>query len=127
MGYRILADAAMVVHFAFIVYVVAGGFLAWRWPRALWTHLVAGVWGVLILTAGIECPLTAVENWARDRAGGNRLPPSGFIDHYIEGVVYPERYTLLLQLLAVVCVLVSWSVPLRRRLTHPTARPRRGL
>ncbi|WP_436774380.1 DUF2784 domain-containing protein [Yinghuangia sp. YIM S09857] len=124
MGYRILADAAMVTHFAFIGYVVVGGFLAWHWPRMLWPHLAAGVWGVLILTAGVECPLTAAENWARDRAGGNRLPPSGFIDHYIEGVLYPERYTLLLQLLAVACVLASWYVPLRRRLTHPA--PRRG-
>lgn len=115
MGYRVLADATMVVHFGFIVYVVLGGFLAWRWPRMIWPHLVAALWGALILTAGVECPLTYVENWARSRAGGERLPPSGFIDHYIEGVVYPERYTLLLQLLAVATVLVSWWVPARRR------------
>ncbi len=32
MGYRLLADAAMVAHFLFLAYLVMGGFMAWRWP-----------------------------------------------------------------------------------------------
>ncbi len=118
MGYRILADATMAVHFAFLVYVALGGFLAWWRPRLLWPHLIAGLWGILILTTGIQCPLTHLENWARENSGGERLPASGFIDHYIEGTIYPEAYTPLLQLLTVAAILTSWIVPLRRRIAR---------
>lgn len=123
MGFRILADATVVVHFGFLGYVVAGGFLAWRHPRLLWPHLAAALWGLLIITLGQECPLTYLENWAREHAGQPPLPHSGFIDHYVEGVLYPARYTRLLQLLAATTVLISWTVPLHRRLTHHATGP----
>ncbi|MCF2532909.1 DUF2784 domain-containing protein [Yinghuangia soli] len=123
MGYRILADAAMTAHFAFLAYVVLGGFAAWRWPRMLWPHLAAALWGLIVITGSIECPLTAAENWARERAGENRMATTGFIDHYIEGVLYPERFTTLLQLLAAACVLASWTVPLHRRRTRKALGP----
>ena len=41
MGYRLLTTLILVLHFGFLVYLVVGGFLAWRWPRTLWLHLVA--------------------------------------------------------------------------------------
>lgn len=115
MGYRILADATVVVHFAFLGYVVFGGFLAWRHPRMIWPHLVAAAWGLAIVVTAVDCPLTLLEDWARAQGGQPRLT-HGFIDTYLQGVVYPARYTRLLQLLAAGCVLVSWSVPVRRRL-----------
>ena len=110
MGYRLLADAVMTLHFGFLGYVVLGGFLAWRWPWALLPHVVAAAWGLLIVLfpATVICPLTTWEDWARRAAGEQGLPPTGFIDHYLENVVYPERYTGLLQALAAVLVLVSW-------------------
>ena len=40
---------------------------------------------------------------------------TGFIDHYLENVVYPERYTGAVQVLAAVAVLVSWVVLAVRR------------
>src|SRR5918993_1474007 len=92
MGYRALAEVTMVVHFAYLAFVVGGGLLAWRWPRAFWLHLVATLWGFATVTIGLICPLTTVEHWARQRAGQPGLPPSGFIDHYLAGVVYPQRY-----------------------------------
>lgn len=109
-GYRLLADVVMTVHFGFIAYVVLGGFLAWRWPRMLAPHLIAVGWGALtvILPVTVICPLTAWEDWARRSAGQEGLPASGFIDHYLENVVYPERYTALLQGLAAALVLISW-------------------
>ncbi|MGH3714164.1 MAG: DUF2784 domain-containing protein [Micromonosporaceae bacterium] len=110
MGYRLLADAVMTLHFAFIAYVVLGGFLAWRWRWALLPHLLAVIWGAvaLVFPAATICPLTAWEDGARRAAGQQGLPRSGFIDHYIEDVVYPERYTDLLRAIAAVVVLVSW-------------------
>ena len=39
-GYRLLADLTMLVHFTFLAFVVFGGFLAWNWPRVIWSHLL---------------------------------------------------------------------------------------
>jgi Protein of Unknown function (DUF2784) len=114
-GYRLIADLTMLLHFAFLAYVVFGGFAAWWRPGLIWPHLAVAAWGLATVAFSIRCPLTDVEDWARVRAGGSRLTGTGFIDHYIENVVYPERYTLLLQGLAAVVVLVSWLGLVSRR------------
>ncbi|UBU16981.1 DUF2784 domain-containing protein [Nonomuraea gerenzanensis] len=115
MTYRLLADAAMVVHFAFLVYMAVGGFLAWRWRRTIWAHLAVVAWGLLSVTTGVECPLTLAEDWARRGAGLEGLPASGFIDHYIEGVIYPQEYTNLARLGVAVLVLFSYVGYVLRR------------
>lgn len=108
MGYRILADVTMLAHFTFLVYVTLGGFLAWRWPKAIWPHALMAGWGFSTVLFGFHCPLTYVEDWARQRAGQQGLPSTGFIDHYIEGVIYPERYAGLVQFAVAAVVLISW-------------------
>ncbi|MBB2912927.1 hypothetical protein FHS43_004222 [Streptosporangium becharense] len=115
MGYRLIGEATMVVHFLFLVFLAVGGFLAWRWPRLISAHLAVAAWGLLSLTTGVECPLTVVEDWARRNAGQRGLPSGGFIDHYIEGVVYPGEHTVLAHVVVLLLVLVSWSGYLRRR------------
>src|SRR5688572_29799429 len=104
MAYKVLATVVLVAHFAYLAYVVVGGFLAWRWPRAIWPHLVAGAWGIAVVGIPLTCPLTYVEHWARRRAGEQGVG-RGFIDQYIEGVLYPERYAVQLQILVGVMVL----------------------
>ena len=65
---------------------------------------------------GWPCPLTHVENWGRLRAGEATLPGSGFIDHYIAGVVYPQEREVAVQVLVAAVVLASWiGFGLRRR------------
>jgi hypothetical protein len=108
MGYRVLAEATMVVHFGFLAYVIVGGFPAWRWPHAIWPHLLLAAWGGSAIVFHLNCPLTYVEDWARRRAGEPGLP-QGFIDHYLAGAVYPQRYAGLVQLLAVLAVAVAWT------------------
>ncbi|MEU8361036.1 DUF2784 domain-containing protein [Nonomuraea sp. NPDC048882] len=115
MMYRLLADAAMVAHFAFLLYLALGGFVAWRWRRTLWAHVAVVAWGVLSVVTGVECPLTHVEDWARRSAGQQGLPAGGFIDHYIEGVVYPEEYTNLARLGVAVLILFSYAGYVLRR------------
>jgi hypothetical protein len=119
MGYRFLVTAILAVHFAFLAYVVAGGFLAIRWPRLLWPHLAAAAWGLLVILVPVTCPLTWAENWARQRAGEPALT-KGFIDRYIEGVIYPARYTRLIDILVALVVLISWLLVYfrRRRVSH---------
>lgn len=109
MLFRALADVTVVVHLAFIAYVVAGGFLAWRFPRTIWLHLCAAAWGFASIAVGIDCPLTALENWARIHAGASALPSTGFIAHYLTGVVYPESALGVVRLLAAIAVVFSWG------------------
>jgi hypothetical protein len=54
------------------------------------------------------CPLTALEQWARPRAGMAPLGSAGFIDQYITGVIYPARGTGYAQAAAFIAVVVSW-------------------
>ncbi len=120
MGYRLLATLILAAHFGYLGYLVLGGFLAWRWPRTAWLHLLAAGWGATIVVAdlvagGLTCPLTYAEDWARRRAGDSGLA-TGFIDRYLEGVIYPERFAVAAQGLAAAAVLVSWvGLALRRR------------
>ena len=118
--YRALATVVLVVHFGYLVYLVLGGLLAVRWPKAFWPHLAAALWGAAIAVFSLHCPLTYAEDWARRRAGEQGLT-RGFIDQYIEGVLYPARYTRVLQALAAVVVAGSWAWAFarwRRRLQH---------
>jgi hypothetical protein len=117
-GYRTLTVAILGLHFAFVVYVVFGGFLAWRWPRAIWPHLAAGVWGFVVIAGRLTCPLTYAEDWSRRQAGEAGLT-KGFIDRYIEGVIYPERLAALMQALAATAVIASWVGFVARQRRRP--------
>jgi hypothetical protein len=90
--YRALADLVLVVHLTFVLFVVLGGLLVLRWPRAAWLHIPAAVWGVLIEYTGWICPLTPLENSFRAR-GGEAGYTGGFIEHYIQPVLYPAGLT----------------------------------
>jgi hypothetical protein len=89
---RLLADATVALHFAFIVFVVAGGLLVMRYPRVAWVHLPAVAWVVWLELTGAICPLTPLENALRARAGDAGYA-GGFIDHYLMPVIYPAGLT----------------------------------
>jgi hypothetical protein len=103
----VLARAVALVHFGYLAYVLLGGFLARRWPRALLPHVAAVAWGVVSVGLGLPCPLTWLEDVLRRRAGAP--PLGGFVDHYVEGVLYPERYTPLVLAAVAAVVLISWT------------------
>jgi hypothetical protein len=119
-GYRWLAGVVVGVHFVFLGYVLSGGFIALRWRWTIWPHIAASVWAISIVTIpGLVCPLTTAENWARHRAGYASYT-GGFINRYIENVLYPARLTPLVQVLVGLSVLTSWFLFVRSR-----RRPRR--
>lgn len=120
--YRAAVALTVALHFAFIGYVVVGGFLALRWRRTIWLHVPAVIWGIAIGARQVDCPLTWAERWARAKAGAAPLPPDGFIAHYLTGVVYPVGWVIAVQLVAFAVVLVSWALYLRRGI----GRRRRG-
>lgn len=96
MIYRWLADGVVVVHLAFVAFVMVGAFLALKWRWLVWLHLPAAIWGVLIEYAGWICPLTPLENALRARAG--EAGYSGdFIQHYLLRALYPGGLTTATQ------------------------------
>ena len=76
-----------------------------RWPAAAWLHVPAAVWGVLIEYTGWICPLTPLENSLRMR-GGEAGYSGGFIEHYIQPLLYPAGLTRSTQIVLGSLVLV---------------------
>lgn len=92
MLYGIAADLLVVIHLAFIFFVVMGGLLLFRWPRVAWVHLPAALWGAVIEFYGWICPLTPLEQRMRE-ASGEQGYQGGFAEHYLLPVIYPEGLT----------------------------------
>jgi hypothetical protein len=92
MGYQIAAGATALVHLAFILFVILGGLLVLRWPKLMWIHLPAAVWGAMIEFFGWYCPLTTWENFFLRQAGRAGYQ-GGFIAHYIMPLIYPPGLT----------------------------------
>ena len=92
MLYRTLADILVVLHLAFIAYVLLGGLLSLRWLRNLWFHLPCAAWGAVIEFTGWICPLTPLEIRWRILAGQQGYE-DGFIAHYLIPIIYPPGLT----------------------------------
>ncbi len=92
MIYGLLADGVLLLHLLFVVFVAGGGLLLPRWPRLVWLHFPAVVWGVTIELTGYICPLTPLENSLR-RLGGEAGYAGGFVEHYLLPLIYPAGLT----------------------------------
>ena len=116
----ILADAVLLIHFGFILLVVAGGFLLLHRRGWVWVHAPAVCWAVVIEFTNGVCPLTPLENWLRARAG-EAAYRTGFVERYLVGLVYPEGLTRGAQILlgglviAVNLAIYVWVLSVRRR------------
>ncbi len=115
--YRVLANAVVSIHALFILFVVLGGFLAWRWRWVAAIHIPCAIWGVLIEYRGWICPLTPLENALRAKAGQQGYS-GGFVEHYLLPTIYPSDLTPRVQALLGTFVLVvnafAYTVVLRR-------------
>ena len=92
MIHRLLADAVLVLHLGFVLFVVLGGLLVLHWPKLAWLHVPVVVWGAAIEFGGWICPLTPLEKWLREQ-GGEGAYSGGFIEHYLTVVIYPDGLT----------------------------------
>lgn len=45
MAFSAAAAAVLLLHLAFVLFVVFGALLVARWPRLAWLHLPAAAWG----------------------------------------------------------------------------------
>ena len=103
--YPLLADLVLIVHLAFVVFVLCGGRLVLRWRWIAWLHLPAAAWGAVVEFTGWICPLTPLENWLRTQ-GGEATYAGDFIVRYLLSILYPEALTPNVQLVLGVLVLV---------------------
>lgn len=118
--YSVLADAILIVHVAFVGFVVLGlaavylgHFRGWSWVRNFWfraAHLVAISIVVVQSWAGIVCPLTDWEMALRARAGAETYAGS-FIQHWLHALLYfdaPDWVFIVVYTLFGALVLGSW-------------------
>jgi hypothetical protein len=124
-GFRVVVYAAIAAHYAFMAFGVFGGFLAWRWPRLIWLQVPAAAWMVVIVVAHLPCPLTWVEDRARERAG-MAPQPGGFIVNHVAGIFFPHGHQPAATAVAGGILLISWIgfAVLARRPRDRAGRPR---
>ena len=110
MAYRLFADIVVILHLAFILFVILGGLAAIRWPKIIWIHVPAALWGAVIEFKGWICPLTPLENWLRLK-GNLSGYAGGFVEHYILTIIYPVGLTREVQLsLGALVIIVNFLV-----------------
>ena len=120
MSYGIASVLVLVLHLAFVLFVVFGAALVVRRPRLAWLHLPAAAWGFFVELTGRGCPLTLLENTLRLRAGLGGYEGS-FIEHYLLWLLYPGGLTREVQILlaaavaTVNIVLYGWVLVVRAR------------
>jgi len=105
MVYQVAADMVLVAHLVFVLFAVLGSLLVlWR-RNLLWFHLPAMIWAAWIEFRGGLCPLTPLENWLRRQAGIAGYQ-GGFVNHYIEQLLYPPGLTRTTQVVLGAAVLI---------------------
>lgn len=104
---RVAADAVLVAHLGFILFVTLGALAAFRYRWVVLLHLPAAAWGVFIEISGGACPLTGLEKHLR-RAAGEAGYSGGFIEHWLLSIIYPSGLTREIQfLLAGALILIN--------------------
>jgi hypothetical protein len=121
-----LADLILIVHFAFVLFVVGGLLLiwtgaaaGWQWVRDPWfrgLHLAAICFVTLEALFGIMCPLTVWEDALR---GGQS--ETSFMARWVHRVLFydfPEwAFTTAYVLFALAVAMTFWLVPVRKSKT----------
>ena len=100
---KLAADAIVVIHFAFVLFVLIGQLLimvgalaGWNWIRNLKFRLIH-LGSILFVVAesllGIVCPLTTLEKWLRDQAGETSYE-GDFIASWVHEVLFFDKETI---------------------------------
>lgn len=125
--YQLLANAVLMLHFALVAFVVGGLVLiwvgnwrGWRWVNAWWFRVahIAAI-GVVVAQAwlGVDCALTTLEMWLREKAGMDTYQES-FIAHWVQRAIYYEApqwvFTGIYTLFGLLVAATWWRYPPKR-------------
>ena len=95
--YELLANLTLIAHLIFILFVVFGGLILLIFPKIIYLHLPALLWGIYIELTNSVCPLTYLENWFLNKAELATYS-NGFINNYLYPIIYPEGLTNNIQI-----------------------------
>ena len=127
MLYKLAADFVVVLHAAYVLFVIFGqlailiGILCrWAWVRNTWfrwLHLAAISIVVVESLLGIVCPLTTLEGWLRSRAGQTGYR-GDFVGHWVHELLYYDApawvFTLVYAAFGLLVVVAFIVAPPRR-------------
>ena len=103
--YELAANLTLIVHFAFILFVVFGALLFFVATKIIFIHFPALIWGSYIELTNSICPLTYLENWFLHKANLTTYS-EGFIQNYLVPIVYPVSFTKDLQIYLGIALIV---------------------
>ena len=103
--YEMAANLTLIVHFAFILFVVFGALLFFVATKIIFIHFPALIWGAYIELTNSICPLTYLENWFLHKANLTTYS-EGFIQNYLVPIVYPVSLTKDLQIYLGIALIV---------------------
>ena len=127
--YHFAADVVLVVHFAFVIFVLfgliaiwAGGLFRWNWVRNIrfrLTHIAAIGIVVAESLGGVICPLTTWENKLRELAGGGGEYEGSFVQHWVHRLMFfeasPTTFTIIYVVFFLAVIASFWAVKPRWR------------
>ncbi|MDO8434700.1 MAG: DUF2784 domain-containing protein [Candidatus Binatus sp.] len=130
-GYRMLADTVVIVHAAYVAFVLfgliailAGAALRWRkagdycnWTRNFTfriVHLAAIALVCVEAFTGVMCPLTTIEDWLRRQAGSAEYP-GDFLGYWAHRLIFydfpPATFTAIYIAFAILVVVTFVLMP----------------
>lgn len=124
MPYTSLADAVLLLHGAFVAFVILmvpciflGAYQHWDWVRLFWLRALH-LFGICIVAAqawaGMICPLTVLEMWLREK-GQLAVYTGSFIEHWLQMLLYwdlpPWVFVVAYSLFALLVVYAWYRVP----------------
>jgi hypothetical protein len=121
--HALLADAILLLHFAFVLFVVGGLFTIWIGYFARWSFIrnpwfrVAHLFAMGVVVAesvcGVICPLTTWEAGLREKSGESPRYAGSFIQHWVHRLMFfeiPERVFTVVYVASFVLIVLSFVV-----------------
>lgn len=131
--YWFLADVVLISHLGVVigvvgglVAIVVGNLRGWAWVNGLPFRAVhAAAIGIVVLQAwlGQDCPLTVLEAWFRRPAAGAAPYVGGFIEHWVQRVLFWQAptwvFTVAYSVFGALVAATWWYFPPNRSPRHP--------
>lgn len=90
MIYRILEELTILLHFAWILFLIFGLIIVWVKPKIAFVHLPGLLFSLVLNMAGWYCPLTYLEHFLHISYASEKTYQGSFVGHWLEPIIYPD-------------------------------------